>query len=169
MKYFLLFFLILGAHTHVRSQESRITTAKVRFTFVSKGVSGSISGFSSESSIVWDKVQHTRFEGKVKTETLSTGNFLRDWHLKSGKYFDENRFPSISFKSDRIEKTGENLLVFGTLTLKGISNPLEIQFRKSGNTLTGTATLYTPDFDITIIKKNREANKVLLTLELQLE
>lgn len=169
MKHFVLLFLIFSAHTHIRSQGTQIKSATVEFTFVSKDVSGSISGFSSVSSIDWDKVQNTRFEGAVRTETLKTGNFLRDWHLKSGKYFDADTFPTIVFKSDRIEKQGNDLLVFGTLTLKGISNPLEIQFNKSGNTLTGTATLYTPDFDITIIQKNREENKVLLTLQLQLE
>ena len=169
MKYILLLCLCLGATTLVRSQNIQITTATISFNFVKKDVSGSISGFSSSSKINWDNLENSVIEGQVKTETLKTGNFVRDWSLKSSKYFDTDTFPLITFKSNRIVKETNGLLVYGTLTLKGISKPIEIKFSKAGNRLTGTTTLFTADYDITIYKNNRTDNKVTVTLNLELD
>lgn len=168
MKHILLvFFLCFGPIWAIQGQSSKIKSATVTFSFEKKEVTGSISGFSSVSVIDWDNLENSTFEGTVKTETLKTGNFVRDWSLKSGKYFDTDTFPTISFKSNGIVKQSNGMLVSGTLTLKGISKPIEMKFVKSTSGLTGTTTLYTSDFDISILK-NREDNKVIVTLDLVL-
>lgn len=169
MKYFLLLLLYVGAATLGYSQSTQITSATVSFNFVKKDVSGSISGFSSNSKIDWDNLENSVIEGQVKTETLKTGNFVRDWSLKSGKYFDTDAFPLIKFKSNRMVKEANGLLVYGTLILKGISKPIEIKFTKAGSRLTGTTTLFTADYDIAIYKNNRTDNKVTVTLKLEME
>lgn len=169
MKYFILFFLCFGASNGVQSQDSKIKSATITFNFVKKDVSGAISGFSSVSAIDWDSIENSRFEGQVETETLKTGNFVRDWSLKSGKYFDADSFPTITFKSNRVVAQDNGIVVYGTLTLKGTSRPLEITFVKSTSVLIGTATLFTSDFDISIYKNSREDNKVIVTLKLVLE
>lgn len=169
MKYIVLLFLVTGIGVGLRGQNPQITSATVTFTFVKKEVTGTISGFSSTSTIDWNDLEGSSIAGQVQTETLKTGNFIRDWSLKSSKYFDVDTFPTISFKSDRIVPEGNDFLVYGSLSLKGISKPIIIAFKKAEKKLTGTTTLYTPDFDITILKSAREDNKVNVTLDLTLE
>lgn len=169
MKYFLLLFLITGITAQLKSQNTQVATAEINFTFIKKDVVGSISGFSSSSKIDWNQIEKSVIAGQVNVETLKTGNFIRDWSLKGEKYFNTDAFPVITFKSNRIVKEDSGILVYGMLTLKGITKRIEIKFIETESRLIGTTTLFTPDFDITILKNSREDNKVIVTLNLALE
>jgi len=169
MKYLFLICLYFGFPVLCQAQYGNITSGSVNFTFVSKDVKGSVSGFSTTSEIDWNDLENSIIEGYVLSETLKTGNFIRDWALQGRQYFDTDTFPKITFKSSSIEVNGEGLLVYGTLTMKGISKPIEIELSKNDNSLEGTTTLFTPDYDITIVKKSREANAVVVRFDLKLE
>ncbi len=153
----------------MNAQGTGIQSGAISFSFVKKSVSGTVSDFSSTSIIDWNDLENSIIEGQVAAETIKTGNFLRDFALRRAKYFDVDTYPLMTFTSTDIRLEEKRLTVQGTLTLKGISKPLTIIFQKDGSTLIGTATLFTSDFDITILKKGREANKVVVTFTFQLE
>ncbi len=161
-------FLLLMLAPVLAMGQQKIASAKISFEFVDKGVKGTISGFESRSKLDWDNLEASVLEGTVATETLDTNNGLRNWSLKSGKYFDKSDHPKIHYKSSSITKNGDLYLVEGSLTIKGISKTLPIRFTSEGKQLIGTATLYSSDFDIKI-KKKREDNKVTVRFEFQLE
>ncbi|MFS4456953.1 YceI family protein [Maribacter sp. 2304DJ31-5] len=146
-----------------------IKSGAVTFNFVEKNVNGSISGFTSKSKIDWNNLERAVIEGSVATETLKTGNFLRDWSLKGGKYFDANDYPKIYFKSTSVQLKESDVLVTGNLTIKTITKPIHIKFQKKGNSLRGTTTLFSSDFGITVLKKGRESNKVSVEFDLILQ
>ncbi|WP_422080100.1 YceI family protein [Ulvibacterium sp.] len=148
--------------------QNGISTAEISFTFVSKNVDGSISGFSSSSSIDTDNLSASNFTGSVNVETLKTGNFLRDWSLKGKKYFNADTYPEIHFESTSVETTVTGFKVMGNLTLKGKTKPLTLDFTQKANRLRGTTTLFSSDFGINI-KKQREDNEVVVTLLLTLD
>jgi len=150
------------------SAQQKIKTAKITFEFLNKGVKGSIEGFESKSIINWDNLEQSVLEGSVATETLDTNNGLRNWSLKSGKYFDKSDHPRISYKSSSITASGDGYAVTGTLTIKGIAKPMVINFTRQGSKLVGKATVFTIDFDIKI-KKKREDNEVAVLFEFELE
>ncbi len=148
--------------------QSVIVSAEISFVFVSKDVEGTIGGFSSESSIDLEQLLNSRFKGAVLVDDLRTGNFLRDWSLKSSKYFDSDEYPNILFQStDIIEKDG-GFVVSGQLSIKDVSRNTSIVFRREGKKLTGTTAIYSSDFGIDI-KKKREDNLVEVKLVLMLE
>ena len=105
----------------VLNAQQSVTSARVEFVFVSKDVDGTIEGFQSSSKIIPEELTSSVFEGSVAISTLKTGNFLRDWHLKSSKYFDEEVYPTITFKSTEVTSNENGLEVIGTITIKGIS------------------------------------------------
>ncbi|AYN68116.1 hypothetical protein D1013_12410 [Euzebyella marina] len=146
-----------------------ISSATVSFRFESKGVDGSIGGFKSTSQINSNDLIKARLSGSVQVETLKTGNFLRDWSLKSEKYFDADAHPKILFESNEIKATSQHNVyeVTGTLTIKGIKKPITLTFEQQGNRLIGTTSLYTSDFDIQI-KDERTENKVSVRIQLTL-
>ncbi len=151
----------------VLSAQQSITSAKVGFEFVSNNVDGTIEGFQTSSKVFPDDLTSSEFEGSVVVNTLKTGNFIRDWHLKSSKYFDEEEYPLITFKSTEVIPIENGLKVMGVLTIKGISKTISWHFQKDGNTLRGSTSIFSSDFNIKI-KNDREANKVEITLILQL-
>ncbi|MFT5736250.1 MAG: polyisoprenoid-binding protein YceI [Maribacter sp.] len=168
MKYLFLCCLIIAVSCSLHAQHTGIQKGVVSFSFVEKDVSGTLSDFSSTSVIDWDNLENSVIEGQVASETIRTGNFIRDFSLRRSTYFDVEHFPFITFKSTKIETEADSIIVYGTLSLKGISKPIIILFQKEGDTLTGTTTLFTSDFDITILKKDRESNKVTVSFVLQL-
>ena len=152
---FLLFLFVHGLSV----AQTTITEADISFHFVSKDVEGSIGDFQSKSVILPDDPAASRFEGTVSVETLKTGIFLRDWSLKSSKYFDEDKYPIIGFVSNEIVKTGQGYKVTGYLTIKGTTKTIEMDFTEKNGQLTGTTSLYTSDYGI-VIKSERDENLV---------
>ncbi|MGB5171472.1 YceI family protein [Eudoraea sp.] len=166
MKYFcisLLFFLLTLPEKGLEPLPQ--TTAEIRFSFISKNVEGTIEGFEFNGEITPANWEVSNFEGSVTVETIKTGNFIRDWHLKNRKYFNQSEFPFISFKSTSVEIEDGSIKVSGTLKIKDIAKPIIWIFKKEGNTLKGSSTIYTSDFDINI-QKNREDNKVDIFMNL---
>ncbi|WP_435625764.1 YceI family protein [Flagellimonas sp.] len=156
---FCFFLLTLVNPFSERRMDRKINSAKITFEFVSKKVKGTIEGFESESTIEWENLENSYFKGSVLAKTLDTNNGLRNWSLRSGKYFDVDDHPKITFESTSVTKSNDQLLVTGMLTIKGTEKEITIIFRKSGQQLIGTTSLFSIDYGIKI-KKNREDNLV---------
>ena len=167
MKFFTKFLLFFLVSIQLLNAQQNISSARIEFVFVSKNVDGTIEGFQSSSVIIPEDLASSKFEGSVEVSTLKTGNFLRDWNLKSGRYFDEETYPRITFESSEVIAIESGFKVIGTITIKGISKKLVWIFKQDGNTLIGAATLFSSDFNINI-KKGREDNKVEINLILEL-
>ena len=155
--------LLLCLPHSILAQQINPNSATVTFEFVSKNVEGTIAGFKSDSKIDFDNPETSVFEGSVAVKTLNTNNGLRNWHLKGSKYFDEDDYPRIYFKSTSVSKKQDAFIVKGNLTLKGITKPITIDFVKTGSQLEGTTAIYSSDYGIQI-KKKREDNLVTINL-----
>lgn len=161
---YLLAFLVLINYSSDKQPIQEIT-AEVRFDFLSKNVEGTIQGFRFSGDINPEDLKSSIFSGSVAVETLKTGNFIRDWHLQSSKYFDEEKYPLIRFNSSSVSYENNILSVEGKLTIKNISKSMLWQFKKEGNLIKGSGVIYTSDFGINI-KKEREDNKVEVFIEI---
>ena len=73
--------------------------------------------------------------------------------MKSDKVLDPTRFPEISFTSTSIETTDtKRYLVHGSLTLHGVTRPVELSVSFAEAHYTGKATIKQTDFNITPVK-----------------
>jgi polyisoprenoid-binding protein YceI len=73
-----------------------------------------------------DKEDYTdaAIEATIKTASISTDNERRDGHLKSDDFFNAEKFPAITFKSTKFEKTGEaTYKIYGDLTIRDVTKP----------------------------------------------
>ncbi|MBT8238063.1 MAG: YceI family protein [Croceitalea sp.] len=141
------------------SQTNLFDKATVTFEFVTRGVKGTFDDFESKTKINWSALDESYFEGSVATGSIDTNNWLRDWHLKSKKYFSADNHPRIYFRAKTVSIKGVNLVVKGNLTIKGIQKPMTLVFEKAGDKFIGKGQLYSTDFDINI-KRKREDNLV---------
>jgi polyisoprenoid-binding protein YceI len=77
-----------------------------------------------EGSVLLDKTDLTKSAISVTLplQGLDTGVSKLDEELKGPEFFDAAKYPAITFKSTRVEKTGENALkVTGELTVHGVT------------------------------------------------
>jgi polyisoprenoid-binding protein YceI len=75
-------------------------------------------------------------EGAARIASLQVKEENLTAHLLSPEFFDAERFPELTFVSNEIRRTGDDIEIDGELTLKGITKPA---------TLTGTITGPTVD------------------------
>jgi polyisoprenoid-binding protein YceI len=66
----------------------------------------------------------------VPVESLDTHNDKRNQHLKSPDFFNSKQFPNLTFKSTKIEGTGNTYRVTGDLTIHGVTKPVTVEFRR---------------------------------------
>ena len=77
-----------------------------------------------EGSVLLDKADLTKSSVSVTLplQGLDTGVSKLDEELKSPEFFDAAKYPAITFRSTKVEKTGENgLKVTGELTVHGVT------------------------------------------------
>ena len=102
---------------------------------------------ASDPAIIFDpnQLSKSKFDVTIPVESIDTDNFLKNRHAKSEKWFDAEAFPSITYTSNLIQKTKTGYMVKGTLTIRGISKPVTIPFKFSGN---GTSGVFDGFFSI---------------------
>lgn len=73
----------------------------------------------------------SKVEVTIDTTTIDTREPTRDGHLKSPDFFDVAKYPTMSFKSTKIEKDGKSdnktkgkLKMTGDLTMHGVTKPV---------------------------------------------
>lgn len=71
-------------------------------------------------------------EVTIQTASVNTKNEKRDEHLRAPDFFDAAKYPTISFKSEKVVVNGSKGVMTGTLTMHGISRKVDIPFELSG-------------------------------------
>ncbi len=86
-----------------------------------RGHFGNVGG-----SIVWNEADITKSTVNITIDvtTVDTGVTPRDNDLKSPNFFDVAQFPTATFVSTSVAKTGSGLTVNGNLTLHGVTKPV---------------------------------------------
>lgn len=131
-------------HTHLGFSVKHMMVSTVR---------GSFKSYSGKLNI--DPADFTRstFEGEVDVTSIDTGVAQRDDHLRTNDFFDAPNHPKILFKSTKIEaKGGGEFVVFGDLTLRGVTKPVafDVEFNGTsknpwGKTVSGLSAKTTID------------------------
>lgn len=71
----------------------------------------------------------------IEAASVNTGVADRDNHLRSADFFDVEKFPSITFKSTKVEANGENRAkVTGDLTIKDVTKSVVLDVEYLGQT-----------------------------------
>jgi polyisoprenoid-binding protein YceI len=102
-------------HSSVQFSVRHLMISNVRGTFT--GVKG---------TVVYDGENPTAatIEAEIDASTINTLDTNRDAHLKTAEFLDVEKYPTMTFKSTKIEKDGDGLKVTGDLTLHGVTKPV---------------------------------------------
>jgi polyisoprenoid-binding protein YceI len=92
---------------------------KVKHMMISN-VKGQFTGLSGALTLDEGDVTRSRIEATIDATSINTRDAQRDAHLKSADFFDVEKFPTLSFKSTSVKRSGDDeLAVTGDLTLHG--------------------------------------------------
>src|ERR1700689_3706297 len=82
---------------------------KVKHMMISN-VKGEFSGLTAALTLDGADITKSRIEAVIDAATINTRDPQRDAHLKSADFFDVEKFPTLTFKSTRISKSGVDVL-----------------------------------------------------------
>ncbi|OUZ11655.1 polyisoprenoid-binding protein [Aeromicrobium sp. PE09-221] len=70
----------------------------------------------------------SRVEVSVDLSSINTGAADRDAHLRSADFFEVESYPSMTFVSTGVQqKSDDEFIVTGDLSIKGVTKPLELE------------------------------------------
>jgi len=95
-------------------------------------VSGTFNEWSGTLQLDPANLQGGKVEVTVKTASINTLNADRDAHLRTPDFFAADSFPTMTFRSNRVEANGDRLKIHGDLTLRGVTKPVVLDGRYLG-------------------------------------
>ena len=110
------------AHSEVGFVVRHLMVSKV------KGRFGKVDG----TITVADDVLASSVEATVETASIDTRDENRDNHLRSGDFFEVEKYPTMNFRSTGLSGDGEDFTMDGDLTIKGTTRPVSFRLEFNG-------------------------------------
>jgi polyisoprenoid-binding protein YceI len=111
-------------HTQVEFSAKHLGMMTVRGHFNEVTASGNLDPEHPEKSTV---------EATINTASIRTHNEQRDNDLRSSNFLEIEKYPTMTFKSTKIEHAGgDRYKVTGDLTIKGITHPVTLNAVRYG-------------------------------------
>jgi len=99
---------------------------KVKHMMISN-VKGQFTGITGALTLDEGDVTRSRVEVSIDAASINTCEAQRDAHLKSADFFDVEKFPTLTFRSNSIKRTGDGeLAVAGDLTIHGVTRTVTL-------------------------------------------
>lgn len=112
-----------ASHTHVGFS--------VRHLMVSK-TKGRFADFAGTITIAEDPLESS-VEVEIQVPSVDTRDETRDGHLKSADFLDADAFPTITYRSTKVNPAGKGTWkVEGDLTVRGVTLPVPLEVTFEG-------------------------------------
>ena len=111
-------------HTQVEFSAKHFGMMTVRGHFREVAATGQIDPANPAASSI---------EVTIDVASLTTNNPQRDNDLRSSYFLELDKYPTITFKSTRVEPAGQDRYTLtGDLTIKGITKPVTLEVQRYG-------------------------------------
>ncbi|MFT3982127.1 MAG: YceI family protein [Ferruginibacter sp.] len=106
---------------------------KIKHLMISN-VSGRFNSFDVTAETSSDDFSDGSISANIDVASIYTNNEQRDGHLRTGDFFEIEKYPAITFKSTAVKKEGDDLEVTGDLTMKDVTKPVTLKVEFAGIT-----------------------------------
>lgn len=104
----------------------------VRHMVISK-VRGRFAKFGGSLELDEGDLTRSTLDIHIDASSVDTGVADRDAHLRSADFFDVEKFPELTYRSKRVERTGEGRYrVVGDLTIRGTTREVLLEVEAGG-------------------------------------
>jgi polyisoprenoid-binding protein YceI len=112
--------------------------------------SGVFSNASGDLTLDPKTLEATKLDIRVPIDSVITTSPKLDGELRGDSWLDAQKYPSMSFQSTKIERTGPNTAnVAGDLTLHGVTRPIVLKATLVGAGIDPLDKAYTVGFQVT--------------------
>lgn len=94
-------------------------------------VHGTFKTFSGTITVGANPLQSS-VEATVEMVSVHTGDDGRDNHLRTGDFFETDRFPTMTLKSTGVTAKGGDYVMAADLTIKGVTKPVSFNLEFEG-------------------------------------
>lgn len=101
----------------------------VRHLMVSK-VRGQFTAFTGAIQV--DEAGAPSVNAEIDVKSLDTRNEQRDAHIRSADFFNADEYPTATFVSTSVDASGDDFVVHGDFTLKGVTKPVDLKLEFNG-------------------------------------
>ena len=116
------------AHTNVEFSVRHMMISNVKGQFQKTSGTITINGIDPTSA---------KIDATIDAASINTRVDKRDAHLKSPAFLDVDKYPTITFKSTKVEAAGPGKWkVTGDLTLHGVTKPVVLDVEGTGTPIT---------------------------------
>jgi polyisoprenoid-binding protein YceI len=130
----------------VEPYHTRVAFAVTHFGFTRYW--GDVTGVSGELVLDPKKPAADKVSVSIPVGSVSTTNTKLDGELKSPMFLDATTYPSITFVSTSVKKTGPTTAdVTGDLTLHGVTKPVTLKVKFNASGANPMSKKYTVGFD----------------------
>jgi len=95
-------------------------------------VNGKFSGFEADLKYDRKDVNKSSVTVRINAASVDTGIDQRDAHLRTKDFFDTETYPEILFVSKKVEAGKDGYVLFGDLTMHGVTKSVKIPFSITG-------------------------------------
>jgi polyisoprenoid-binding protein YceI len=101
-----------------------------RHMMVSK-VRGKFTSFSGQF-VTGENPLDSSVTATVELSSVDTGNVDRDNHIRSADFFEVEAHQTMSYRSTGVRPDGDNFILDGELTMRGITKPVSLALELGG-------------------------------------
>jgi polyisoprenoid-binding protein YceI len=106
------------SHSHVAFSARHLMVTKTRGRF--PVIDGKL--------VVADDPEQSYVEAVIGAAGVESGDAKRDEHLRSADFFDTDNYPTITFRSTKVENHGAGeFTLYGDLTVRDVTKPVTLQ------------------------------------------
>ena len=116
-------YVIDKAHTHVGFTVRHMMVTNVR---------GKFNKFDGEILLDQNDITKSSATFTIETASVDTDHERRDKHLRSDDFFNAAQYPTLTFRSKRVVRKGNDLSLVGDLTIRDVTREVVIPFELTG-------------------------------------
>jgi polyisoprenoid-binding protein YceI len=109
-------------HSHIGFVARHLMVSKVR---------GNFGKFEGQIVTADDPLQSSA-TATIDTTSFDTGNEQRNNDIKGENFLDVANYPTMTYRSTSIRQQGDEFIVTGDLTIKGVTHPVELTVEVNG-------------------------------------
>ncbi|MEO8852315.1 MAG: YceI family protein [Ginsengibacter sp.] len=114
---------------------------KIKHLVISN-VTGSFKKFEGKIVTRGDDFSNAKVNFTIDVKSIDTNQAQRDGHLQTGDFFAADLYPQITFESTSFVNVGDSdYKMVGNLTLRGVTNPIELNVEYGGSEDNGHGVL----------------------------
>jgi polyisoprenoid-binding protein YceI len=112
-----------AAHTDVGFAVKHMMISTVR---------GKFTSFDADIELDPARLEAAKVTARIQAASVNTNEEKRDGHLRSPDFFDAEKYPTLTFTSTNVKRSGDELEVTGKLKIKDQEHPITLKGEVTG-------------------------------------